>query len=415
MRRRDFLRAGLALPAALLPGCKLTMEQGLYNECRASGAHAVLQHRLVSAAWAGLRADRVWDCHAHLFGNGRSRQGIWVNREFDEPRTIPARVRRAMFVNGGCAGGDEARLDQAMVERLRQLVEQLPAGVKVMLLSFDFTYDESGRKREDLTTFAISHAYAMRVARSNPERFEWVASVHPYRADAIAALESAKADGARAVKWLPPAMGIDLAHGRSLAFYEALRRLELPLIVHLGEEQAVPGAERHEFANPLHIRHALDRGARVVVAHCASLGHSPDLDANSNPAKAAEVANFELFTRLMGERSYEGLLFGDLSAVTQANRAAVLPAILDARAWEGRLLNGTDYPLPGIMPLFSVNAYVNAGLLNEETAAVLRELRSVNPLLFDFVLKRSVRHQGKRLPDSAFETRAFFDGSHGHA
>ncbi len=410
MRRREFLSAGIALSAATLPGCKLTLEQGMFNECLAPRGHAVLSHPLVQSAWEGLRADQVWDCHAHLFGNGRSRQGIWVNRDFDEPTAMAARVRRAMFVNAGCAGSDEARLDQAALERLRQLAAALPAGAKVVVLAFDFTHDEAGRRREDQTTFAISHEYAARVARTHPERFEWAASVHPYRQDAAAALEAAKAQGARAVKWLPPAMGIDLAHPKSLAFYEVLRRLDLPLLVHLGEEQAVPGAGRHEFANPLFIRHALDRGVRVIAAHCASLGHSPDLDANANPDKAPEVANFALFTRLMRERRYEGLLFGDLSAVTQANRAEVVPAIIAERAWAGRLLNGTDYPLPGIMPLFSVNGFAAAGLIDAAAVPVLRDLRPVNPLLFDFVLKRSLRWRGERLGDSVFETRGFFDG-----
>jgi predicted TIM-barrel fold metal-dependent hydrolase len=405
MRRRDFL----FLATAVLPGCKLTMEQGMFNECRAPKGHALLRHPLVTGAWEGLRADRVWDSHAHLFGNGRSNTGLWMNPKYDDPTALAWRVRRAMFVNGGCAGGDEERMDYAAVDRLRVLMDEMPAGARLVLLAFDFTYDENGRKREELTAFSVSHAFAVRVARSNPQRFEWAGSIHPYRPDAIAALEQAKADGARAIKWLPPAMGIDLGEPRTLAFYDAMRRLDVPLIVHLGEEQAVQGAGRHDFANPLHIRHALDRGVRVVVAHCASLGVSPDLDANPNPAKAPEVANFELFRRLMNEKRYEQNLFGDLSAVTQANREGMVRLIMTERSWDGRLLNGTDYPLPGIMPLFSLNAFVSAGLLKEEEAVVLRGLRNVHPLMFDFVLKRSLRFQGQRLPDRAFETRDFFE------
>lgn len=409
MRRRDFLRAGLLLPAAALGGCKLkhfSMEQGMYNACRSG---PVAAGALVADAWAGLDPAKVWDCHAHLFGNGRSRQGLWVNPGFDEPTTLPAKVRRAMFINGGCAGTDEAKLDQAAVARLVILADQLPAGAKLVLLSFDFTYDEDGRKREDLTTFSVSHEYAMRVAKAHPARFEWAGSVHPYRDDAVAALEAAKAAGARAIKWLPPSMGIHLGHTKTLAFYDALARLDMPLLVHLGEEQAVPGAERHELGNPLFIRSALDRGVRVIAAHCASLGTSPDLDADANPDKAPEVRNFDLFRRLMREKRYEGRLFGDISAVTQANREGVVSEII-AERWDGRLLNGTDYPLPGIMPLFSVNAYVRAGMLTEADAVEIREMRNSNPLMFDFVLKRRLRVNGAKLPDSAFETRGFFRG-----
>jgi mannonate dehydratase len=204
-------------------------------------------------------------------------------------------------------------------------------------------------------------------------------------------------------------MGIDLAHPRSREFYGALRRLDVPLLVHVGEEQAVEGAGRHDLGNPLWLRVPLAAGVRVVAAHCASLGESPDLDANPDPAAAPRARNIDLFARLMAEPRHAGRLHGDLSAVTQANRAAVVPEIIEAKAWHGRLLNGSDYPLPGIMPIFSVRGFVRAGMLDEAAVPVLAELRHVNPLAFDFVLKRSLSWRGARLPASAFETRRFFD------
>lgn len=401
MRRRDFL--GLAC-AATLAGCKLplTLEQGLMSDC-ATG-NGLMSLPIVARAWEGLRPDRVWDVHTHLFGNGRSGGGIWVAPDYDRPRSIGARVRHAFFKNGGCVGDDEDRLDQGMVDRLLHLVEEFPPGAKFMLLAFDFAFDETGTRREDLTTFAVPNAYAQRIARSKPGRFEWIASVHPYRADAVQQLEAAKQGGARAVKWLPPSMGIDLRSPRCHAFYEAMARLDVPLLVHLGEEQAAPGAGRHDLSNPLHVRAPLERGVRVIAAHCATLGASPDLDAASDPGKAPQVENFELFARLMAERRFEGRLFGDISAVTQVNRAAALARLVRiAPAWEGRLLNGSDYPLPGIVPLFSLNAMVSDGLLDEAVVPALRELRHVNAFLFDFVLKRNLR-----FPASAFETREFF-------
>jgi len=152
----------------------------------------------------------------------------------------------------------------------------------------------------------------------------------------------------------------------------------------------------------------LDRDALVVgvvVAHCASLGKSPDTEAKSHK----NVLNFDLFTRLMSERPYEGHLFGDISAVTQANRKDVLKDLL-ARAgdWGGRLLNGSDYPLPGVMPVFSLNAIASEGVLDTAAIPVLRELRQSNAIMFDFVLKRSLSFNGAKFPASVFETRDFF-------
>ena len=410
MNRRRFLRAAtVAAAAGVLTGCRFSLEQGLFNECRAPGGHRVMRDRLVRAAWDGVDERRVWDCHAHLFGNGRAGTGIYLNPGFDRPTTLAAQVRRSMFLNAACGGEDEDRLDSAVAERIGHLAQELPPGAKVMLLAFDFTHDPDGRRREDLTTFAVPDAYAARVARGRPDRLEWIASVHPYRRDAVAALESAKAAGARAVKWLPQAMGIDLAHPQCRESFDALRRLGLPLLVHVGEEQAVEGAGRHDLGNPLALRHALRAGVRVVAAHCASLGESPDLDADADPARAPQARNIDLFARLMRETRDSGLLHGDLSAVTQANRASVVPEIIEAAAWHGRLLNGTDYPLPGIMPLFSVKGFVRAGMLDESAVPVLSELRHVNPLAFDFVLKRSLSWRGASLPAAVFETRRFFD------
>lgn len=404
MTRRTFVHAALAAPLAALGGCRLSMEAGVLSSCRV-GHWA---HDLVDAAFEGVRPERVWDMHVHLFGNGRSQSGIYVDPDFDRPRTPQGMIRRTFFMNGGCISGDDDRLDSAMVSRLAHVADEMPDGVKVVLLAFDFTHDETGRRREDLTTFAVPDFYARRVAALLPGRFEWIASVHPYRPDAIERLEAARAGGARAVKWLPPAMGINLASPRCRPFYEALRRLDLPLLTHVGEEQAVAGARREDLANPLALRHPLEAGVRVIAAHCATLGTSPDID-RASPDKAPVVANFELFTRLMSERRYEGLLFGDISAITQYNRAEHLPAIIARREWDGRLLNGSDYPLPGILPLFSPKAMVSAGLLDAALIPALTDLRNSNALLFDFVLKRNLRARGQRLPAAVFETRGFFE------
>lgn len=407
MSRRAFLRGALAAPLLAAGGCKLSLEQGLFNECLEALPEGV--GSLVKRAWEGLRADQVWDTHAHLFGNGRSGQGPWIHPDFDKPLDPAQRARRYFFQDAACAGRDEERLDQGVVERLTLLVNALPAGAKVMLLAFEITYDELGVARRDRSAFQIPNQYAARVARARPERFEWIASVHPYRPDAVAVLEAARRDGARGVKWLPPAMGIDPASPRCDAFYDAMRRLDMPLIVHVGEEQAVRGAAMHPYGNPLLLRRPLDRGVRVVAAHCASLGDSPDIDGGRDPAKAPNVRNIDLFARLMAEGPYETLLHGDLSAITQSNRAWSLPLLIGWKQWHHRFLNGSDYPLPGVMPLYSLNALVAAGLLGEELVPGLRELRRHNALLFDFTLKRFLRHRGERFSDACFHTRPFFE------
>jgi len=230
-----------------------------------------------------------------------------------------------------------------------------------------------------------------------------VASIHPYRADCVDALATAKAQGARAVKWLPQAMGIDPASPKCDRFYAALAKHALPLISHAGLERAVFGHDEQD-GNPLRLRRALDAGVRVVVAHCASIGEDQDLDHGGKL-----VDSFALFARMMDEARYAKLLCADISAMTQRNRAGpVLARVIEEERWHPRLLNGSDYPLPGVMPIFSTDYLVSLGLLDEGAAPVLREIREHNPLLFDFVLKRTLRSRGKRFSAGVFQTRGFF-------
>ncbi|HSQ05871.1 MAG TPA: hypothetical protein VLN59_17665, partial [Burkholderiales bacterium] len=87
----------------------------------------------------------------------------------------------------------------------------------------------------------------------------------------------------------------------------------------------------------------------------------------------------------------------------------VVKVILSRTDWHARLLNGSDYPLPGVMPLFSTRRLVELGVLDSNVADAISGLRRHNALLFDFLLKRHVAYEGKSFPPSVFETRGFFD------
>ena len=286
-----------------------------------------------------------------------------------------------------------------------RLARDFPAGARWLLFAFERAHDDAGRPRDDWSTFHVPNGYAAAVARAHAERFEWVASIHPYRDDALDALDAAVGAGARAMKWLPSAMNIDLRDPRCRPFYDRLARHALPLVVHCGEEHAVPGAGRDAFGNPLLLRVPLEAGVRVVAAHCASLGAAPDLDRHS----AHKVPAFELFARLMDEPRWRGLLLGDVSALFQVNRTPSTWRIVLQRAdWHDRLLHGSDHPLPGLMPLHSPARLAAAGLLDPAAVPPLRRIREHNPLLFDFVVKRHLRDGSARLAASVFDTRRHF-------
>jgi mannonate dehydratase len=405
-RRFLFAAAGLVgLGAAA--AWRYWPEQGLVNPCLATLPRELAGHELVQAAWADLDSRQVWDCHVHLIGTGDSGSGIWLNPSLDSLFNPIQYAQRLFYLNAGCAHRAPGEVDRSYVERMRNLAEGMRPGFKLLLFAFDYFYGEDGKAARERSAFHVPDAYAREVARRHPQHFEWVASIHPYRGDALAALGRAVAEGARAIKWLPGAQGMDPASPLCDPFYAALAEHGLPLITHAGEEQAVHGGNTQHLGNPLRLRRALDHGVRVVVAHCASMGMDRDLDKGEN---GPYVDSFGLFARLMDDPVYGPKLHGDISAMTQLNRAG--PSLLTALSrtdWHERLLNGSDYPLPGVMPLFSVDYMVALGLIPRSAAPTLSAIRRHNPLLFDFVLKRQLRHQGAGLTPGIFETRRFFD------
>ncbi|MFA6310521.1 MAG: amidohydrolase family protein [Sterolibacterium sp.] len=408
-RRRFLMSAGLAgLGMGGYAAWRLWPDQGLVNPCLGTLPPQLARHPLVEAAFDGLDPAKVWDSHVHIVGVGDDSDAIGVafNDGHGSWRWPLVAAQRWFFLNAACIADDTA-VDRAYLAGLRGLAAALPAGNKLLLLALDAWHDEQGIAVPERTHLFIGNDYCAAAAKIAPERFEWAASVHPYRTDALIELERANALGARALKWLPAAQGIDPASPRCDRFYEALARLGLPLIAHAGDERAMPGDD--SMGNPLRLRRALDHGVKVIVAHCASMGASPDLDRRENQL----IDNFTLFERLMDQPTYEGRLFGDLSAITQSARAgAPLKRILErAREggdWAGRLLNGSDYPLPGIMPLYSLRQLAESGYLDATTIAPLTSIHRHHPLLFDFVLKRHLRLDGRGLAASVFETRRMF-------
>jgi len=409
MNRRHFLKTlpMLGMGAFSLTAANYWPEQGFRNQCLASLPEDILRHPLMREVWAGLDPANVWDCHVHLVGAGDAGSGAWFSPEMDSLWHPLLRLQKLFYMNAGCVHEAPGQIDLSYVERMRNLIEGMRPGFKAMLLAFDWRYDEAGKPDQARSIFHIPNAYAAEVAHRYPTYFEWVASIHPYRIDCVEAVQQAAKDGARAVKWLPSAMGIDPASPRCDRFYEALAQTGLPIISHAGRELAVQGGSQDD-GNPLKLRRAMDHGVRVVMAHCASDGDDMDLDKGKNGPR---VKSFELFSRLMDEARYEKLAFADISALTQFNRSWALKTVMQRGEWHSRLLNGSDYPLPGVMPLFSTSDMADMGLLDEAAVPFLKEVRTHNPLLFDFALKRLLRFEGNRFPISIFETRRFFERS----
>jgi len=359
---------------------------------------------LIKRVFDDIDPQRLVDHHVHIAGLGANGSGAFVNAKMRTWRHPFHRLKFKVYMSSAAAD-DEGTADVQFVQRLEDLVEGIPHHGKHRLLGFDKHYRPDGSVDLEKTEFYTPNEYVFGLAAQQPDKFVANISVNPYRPDAIAELEKWARRGARVVKWLPNAMGIDPSDTRCDPFYAKLKELDLILLSHGGEEKAVEAEEDQKLGNPLLLRRALDHGLKVIVAHCAGLGANEDLDSPDR----RKVDNFDLFLRLMDEKRYEGLVFGEISAMTQFNRLGKpLTTILQREDLHERLVNGSDYPLPAVNVLIRIQPLVKYGYIRENDGRSLSEIYNYNPLLFDFVLKRAIKLPGtqRRLPPALFMTNA---------
>ncbi|MFQ5533597.1 MAG: amidohydrolase family protein [Sphingomonadales bacterium] len=355
--------------------------------------------RLVEQAFADVAPGELRDYHTHMIGLDTSDSGAWVNpRMFSWAHPVDRAKALVYFSAAGIKGRNDA--DAQYLERLVRLIRAIDGHGRHHILAFDHYYDRDGAINHAKSEFHTPNEYVFRLAERYPDLFIPTISVHPYRPDALEELEKWARKGARIVKWLPNAQGIDAADPRNDAFYRLMKKYDMILLTHVGEEQAVEAAEDQALGNPLRFRRPLDLGIRVIMAHLASLGENEDLD---NPGHTA--TSFDLFLRLMGDKRHDGLLFGEISAITMFNRLGKpLLTIMERKDLHHRLVNASDYPVPAVNFVIHTRDFVNLGMITETERAALNEIYGYNPLLFDYVLKRTIRHPktGDRLPAHIF-------------
>lgn len=355
---------------------------------------------LVAKAFEGIDAQQLLDYHTHIVGLGTGNNGTYVNPEMRSWRHPVKRLKFNIYVS---AAGirDVANADEEYVGRLVRLIRSMEKHGKYRILAFDRYYNPDGTMNPAKTEFYVPNEYVFKLCREYPDVFLPVISVNPYRKDALLELEKWAGKGAKYVKWLPNAMGLNPADPRIDPFYAAMKSHDMILLTHTGEEQAVEAEADQQWGNPLLLRKPLSHGIRVIMAHCASLGECVDLDSPN----LEKIPCFSLFLRLMDEKQYEGLLFGEISAQFQFNRLSVpISTILKRRDMHHRLVNGSDYPMPGVNILLRTRDLVKEGFINPEERSLLNEIYDYNPLLFDFVLKRTVHlpNSDRKLSDSIF-------------
>jgi predicted TIM-barrel fold metal-dependent hydrolase len=279
-----------------------------------------------------LPATPFIDMHCHTAGIGAGGSGCFVS-----DRLMHSYKLYFYLKSFGVTREEISREGDALI--LRRISEKLAASRHVgraVILALDGAVDAHGELDRARTEIYVPNEFLAAEIPKYPNLL-WGASVNPYRPDALARLEWAKAHGAVLVKWLPSIQHIDPADERLIPFYQKLVELHLPLLCHTGTENSFTQAE-DELCDPDRLRLALRTGVTVIAAHAGT------------PGKFHGERSFDRLARLMPE--YPNL-YTDISSLTQVNKLGYLGETLRRPEFQHRLVYGTDYPLIEISLLAS--------------------------------------------------------------
>jgi predicted TIM-barrel fold metal-dependent hydrolase len=265
------------------------------------------------------------DVHVHILATvpGHGKMSGYLRRR---PNVLATRVRLGIPL----FGSDE-RIERACEDVLVRTIDGTPELDAAVGLAFDAVYTEDGRLDDAGTHLYVTNDYAAELARRHPKLL-FGASVHPYRADAVAELERCVAAGAVLVKWLPLVQGMDPASDKCIPFYEALAHHRIPLLCHTGGEMSLPQAFP-QYASPELLVPALQRGVTVIAAHCGT--HSHPFGTDYLPA----------FCRMAKEHEH---FYGDTAALNVPTRSYAFPVLLRDEAVRRKVVHGSDWPIPSL-------------------------------------------------------------------
>jgi len=266
----------------------------------------------------------VVDVHVHLAAFPDEKNGCLMSERMRRGLQV-----RFILKKFGMPADDPARANAIYVQRLVETLQASRYVNQAVLLGMDGIYDAEGRLDVADTEFLISNDYVLSVVRQYPALFRAGVSINPQRRDALAELERCAAAGAYLVKALPNAQRFNPANPAYRPFYQAMARLKLPLLCHVGHEFTLKGKDQ-SFGDPKNFEPLLDLGLTVIAAHGMSSG------------LFLWEKHLDLFQRYV--KTYPNF-YWDASALSLPNRVGMLWRLRHYPELKARMLFATDYPL----------------------------------------------------------------------
>jgi predicted TIM-barrel fold metal-dependent hydrolase len=212
---------------------------------------------------------------------------------------------------------------------------------KIALFGVDAKFDDSGNEIHRDKTVSASNEDVYEIYKKHPDLVIPFFSINPKRKDALDLIDKYTEFGFKGAKFLQNYWAVDTREKRYIPYFRKLYEKNIPLIVHIGSESSVASEKSCETIEMLN--GPLREGVNTIAAHMAL---SYDLftiyrSFSKDPSKF----NTEYFVLLEMLKKHQNL-YADISALLTPVRAKVLPHLSKQEDIHGKLLFGTDFPVP---------------------------------------------------------------------
>ena len=261
----------------------------------------------------------IIDMHVHIAGADRVKYGNFISEKLKKSmvfRLFSKHLNIPKIVD-----------DELVATKVIKLLEESMVD-KALFLALDGVYALDGKFNEKKTQMICSNEYIWELTKKS-KKVLFGASVHPYRDDALEALEKCKNRGAVLIKWIPSTMEIDPMNPKCIPFYSYLAKHNIMLLSHTGVEHALKNS--HTYLNhPHRLKLAVESGVKVIASHS---GTHMFLHERSHYKAWREMA-----------LKYDNF-YGDISAFCMPTRVKHLRDILKTPALHHKVFYGSDFPV----------------------------------------------------------------------
>nr|HPG31415.1 hypothetical protein [bacterium] len=201
--------------------------------------------KLIETAFEGLDRKNIVDCHIHILGVSEEQSGCYANPDMKSFLKSPVKhIKYLIYLSA--SKSRKNNVDDEYMKRLSDLIEAFNPEGKHLIFAMDKYYEKNGSANNEKTEFYVPNDYVYELSKAK-EYFIPVASVHPYRADALDELEKLANKNIRFIKWIPNCMGIDPSDTDIIPFYNVMKKRGMILISHTGNEDAVEAGDNQRF------------------------------------------------------------------------------------------------------------------------------------------------------------------------